>query len=612
MRNIIITESQYKLLISEQLSSKVYHFTSIRAAYDIIHNNEMFCQSALAGGGADDRNKKYKFYVSLSRTKSTKIGFGSNGNGRPRARIELDGDLLNQNFKGQAVNYWGAHDLLNKYTYMRHASGMRDDYVYMEVNEDDVPRDAVIVKKDKWVSYPTKNSPDYIKVGNTIFRKQHNKENTNPQIAWAYKETNGIPEDKLNVISDWDFKYPLTSSPLYVKHEGKTFKKERAIPNELAKHVDNEIEDRLFTDKSVIDNIRKYIKRVDIFIGDFNELEEGTKRLVYNMSLIRHVFLYDNIEDFDRQSENDITEQIKTMEDAYSLYGRTFAERESNASDIKNLLVKFFDLLTIGMSGQKEKYGYVANTLKKYGFDSYINDTIRDINRGVWGNFSSIASDCSSYVQNISKSPSKKGQQVLYMVSDILSKKGVRNWKELVNLLDDKYNTNKSKWDYIDEKNPRDITVLTINYRNFDITNDEDTNIWQILNLQTKQDRYWFVEDLIDKINYSTNGNWERDGEWINNIRNRDKNKFLKYLQNLTYQKVTIKQFDNLLKKLGYSFNQLAEDKGWEYQIEVKPLTYWDYTNSNIISPQLGNGTDDIWDCRDRYAEEVLYRKKES
>ena len=112
--NNLIKESLDKFLMKEALSSKVYHFTSIKSVFNILNTNEMFCQSSLATS-ADDYSDKYKFYVSFTRVKSPKEGFGYNlYKSSSFARIEFDGDKLNNNFSGRPVDYWNIDALSGK------------------------------------------------------------------------------------------------------------------------------------------------------------------------------------------------------------------------------------------------------------------------------------------------------------------------------------------------------------------------------------------------------------------------------------------------------------------------------------------------------------------
>lgn len=210
--NNLIKESLDKFLMKEALSSKVYHFTSVKSAFNILKTNEMFCQSSLATS-SDDYSDKYKFYVSFTRVKSPKEGFGYNSyKSSSFARIEFDGDKLNNNFSGRPVDYWNSESLTNKRKYMK---------------------DVTNQKAYKYVPYDGNDNVDA-------------------------KDMNGV--------YNYDFKYPKEDSPMYASFDGKIYKKEQIIPNEIQHHIFNETEDRIQTNKPIIENINKYITRVDILI----------------------------------------------------------------------------------------------------------------------------------------------------------------------------------------------------------------------------------------------------------------------------------------------------------------------------------------------------------
>ena len=129
-----IVRSCIRKVLNESLSRSVYHFTSIFSALSILETNEMFCQSGKVGNGADNMSGKYDFYISLTRTRSSHEGFGYASSRRGAvARIEFDGDKLNRNFHGEAVNYWGSGDLNNKFTYMRDTQNNKH-FEYMKSN----------------------------------------------------------------------------------------------------------------------------------------------------------------------------------------------------------------------------------------------------------------------------------------------------------------------------------------------------------------------------------------------------------------------------------------------------------------------------------------------
>lgn len=320
--NNLIKESLDKFLMKEALSSKVYHFTSIKSAFNILKTNEMFCQSSLATS-SDDYSDKYKFYISFTRVKSPKEGFGYNSyKSSSFARIEFDGDKLNNNFSGRPVDYWNNDSLTNKRKYMK---------------------DVTNQKAYRYVPYDGNDNVDAKDMGG------------------VYK---------------YDFKYPREDSPLYASFDGKIYKKEQIIPNEIQHHVFNEIEDRIQTNKPIIENINKYITRVDILI----DRNSGSKdEIVYarNLSFSKFVFVYDNMKDFIMQSENTVNKEIQndeSIENKIDLYKNVLRWSQN---DYIELLSSYLMLLTIDEHDMNKKFKLVSNILYDGNLGKYKGKVIK-------------------------------------------------------------------------------------------------------------------------------------------------------------------------------------------------------------------------------------------
>jgi hypothetical protein len=107
---IIITEEQIKKIIKEGTNrGEVYHYTN--KIVKILSDNKINLSSSL-GNEADKFGNKF-FFLSLSRTPSTKIGYGVHHN----FRLVLDGNKLNQNFKSIPFDYWKGDWKYNEYEY---------------------------------------------------------------------------------------------------------------------------------------------------------------------------------------------------------------------------------------------------------------------------------------------------------------------------------------------------------------------------------------------------------------------------------------------------------------------------------------------------------------
>lgn len=320
--NNLIKESLDKFLMKEALSSKVYHFTSVKSAFNILKTNEMFCQSSLATS-ADDYSDKYKFYVSFTRVKSPKEGFGYNSyKSSSFARIEFDGDKLNNNFNGRPVDYWNSDALSGKRKYMK---------------------DVTNQKAYKYVPYDGNDNVDA-------------------------KDMNGL--------NKYEFKYPIEDSPLYASFDGKIYKKEQIIPDDIQHHVFNEIEDRIQTNKPIIENINKYITRVDILIdrnGGSND------EIVYarDLSFSKFVFVYDNMKDFIMQSKNTVNKEIqndKSIENKIDLYKNVLRWSQN---DYIELLSSYLMLLTIDEHDMNKKFKLVSNILDDGNLGKYKGKVIK-------------------------------------------------------------------------------------------------------------------------------------------------------------------------------------------------------------------------------------------
>jgi 2'-5' RNA ligase len=93
--------------LNEGVSSIVYHFTTIDNLVDILEENRMKASKASSDpkdSFEEPLRKGYgKYFISLSRTRTTKLGYGSFFG---EVRIEFDGNILNYNHFGAPFNYY--------------------------------------------------------------------------------------------------------------------------------------------------------------------------------------------------------------------------------------------------------------------------------------------------------------------------------------------------------------------------------------------------------------------------------------------------------------------------------------------------------------------------
>ena len=537
--NNLIKESLDKFLMKEALSSKVYHFTSIKSAFNILKTNEMFCQSSLATS-ADDYSDKYKFYVSFTRVKSPKEGFGYNSYKRKSfARIEFDGDKLNNNFNGRPVDYWNNDSLTNKRKYMK---------------------DVTNQKAYKYVPYDGNDNVDA-------------------------KDMDGVYK--------YDFKYPKEDSPMYASFGGKIYKKEQIIPDDIQHHVFNEIEDRIQTNKPIIENINKYITRVDILIDRDSENKDD---IVYarNLSFSKWVFVYDNMNDFIMQSENTVNKEIQDDDSIESRIDLRNTLSTIGQSYYIELLSSYLMLLTINERDTNKKFKLVSNILEDGNLGKYKRDVIKKISSYRWGvNIEDCITSLKVSAQNISKNPTRQGQEVLHFMTSSMRKLGYKSFIDMYKKIKEGSSKKESK---IDTESRRTFTILKTSYYKFDITDEKNVDFWYILDMKERlSDRYYFFENIIDEMVRNGLIDKVRGGEYT----------FTKYCKNLAHKNITLGDIDSIFGKIGLTFQDLFEMYGITFSIETKDLNYWDFLDERVNAP-FPYKNDDLWEQRHEYAMDVF------
>ena len=587
--------------LDESLSERIFHFTTLKSGYNILKTNEMFCQSAFAGYGADDYSKGKKFYISFSRNKSPYEGFGSNK--ASCVRFEFDGKLLNQSFEGHPINYWGASYLNNKYSYHRRASGLSDWYNYEPLS--DLPN-GVEATKVKRVPHASASSPQYIDLNGSYAEKVRHKNDIDKEIGYKYYPTknfiNGAQE-----VSKVDFEFPSKNSPKYISYNGKTYELERAIPSEIAKHVDNEFEDRLFTTKASIHNIRDYIKRVDVLIENFETLSEESKRYAYGFALMGSCSIYGNANDFLAQNDNVINKKILDMSDAFNKYGQVFA---SNQTYVIDLFANFFKALTTPMDNDQKRNHFISSTLKRYSFGHLTKNVIKKMN-SLWGNYKNCLDMTSDETKRVSKNPSKDGQTALQLITDVMQEKGYSSWRDaaikIQAEIDEKYGHGNGARNNVDYNVSKKLRILVSNGHKFDITDDSKTDFWYIFEMKTIQSRYSFINDLMYDLE-----NEYYNPRWFEAIRDHNIDKFKRYLQHLAHKKVTFGKMKAIFDKLGVNIEGISM-LGYP-DIKEIVVDYWEFTSKGILPPYKLQGqkeNESLWDICDKYANE-LYKKSEA
>jgi len=178
-KRIIIGESQYKRLLREALSSRVFHFCGLNSAYEICASNTFLLQSAYAKD-ADNYDKKRKYYLSLTRVRNSLFGY-SNKYSQGGVRIELDGELLNRNYVGKPINYWNG--LVDKFEYTRQAErGLKGDSLKTQTSTEN---------EDRLFSYEPiiSDANKYIVSVDVLLPQKNVTEDEKQKIAYSFLKT---------------------------------------------------------------------------------------------------------------------------------------------------------------------------------------------------------------------------------------------------------------------------------------------------------------------------------------------------------------------------------------------------------------------------------------
>lgn len=203
--------------INESLSSKLYHFTTINILSVMDSFNEILLSSVGDNNNDKELNSGFNFYLSFTRERTSQVGYAGYKNGafndiiaqrekefgdeknnefreKPLSelllvRLEFDGNLLNNSFKGKPVNYHYRHNKFNKL----HKMFSPEELVVFRQSED-----RLLSNK-----YKIENADKYIKRIDVLFPENEifktGKFNKTAKYL-AYLLLNGTFKDKMNVF----------------------------------------------------------------------------------------------------------------------------------------------------------------------------------------------------------------------------------------------------------------------------------------------------------------------------------------------------------------------------------------------------------------------------
>ncbi len=140
----------------------------------------------------------------------------------------------------------------------------------------------------------------------------------------------------------------------------------------------NEFEDRLISDKPNIDNVSKYIKRIDILFPEQRHINTLDNNIIYEeINLCKKlnipVFVYENKNDM-TYSKNSITDTIKYVETEEKEYESPYKDRDTFSHYNELVALFFYDKKYL------DNYDLFEHDIKKYLNDNKL-DIVIDIHK---------------------------------------------------------------------------------------------------------------------------------------------------------------------------------------------------------------------------------------
>lgn len=302
-----------------------------------------------------------------------------------------------------------------------------------------------------------------------------------------------------------------------------------------AHHTRNESEDRMFSNEPTLYDAHKYIKRIDVI---FNPQNETQYQYVYHMlmsKLSKYIFVYDNENDFNKQSDNTLNKQINND---YGNYGKYYNTKPNDNTDIKSyayILGKILNFIFSGEISEKNTGKEAANLLKQYGLEKYLNgQLINNIKKGNIGNIRNIIDEISNVISDFSRQPNEETQKIVKLLTDYFKKHNLKTYRDALKYKIELGVVSDYDSDQLTDKE-KEIQFLTYKGHNFNeiiIPNPNKTSFWELF-----PDR----ENFINNLYYAAE----------DKHNSKDNESFYKYLQHMAKNNVTVSQMLDTVNKLG-------------------------------------------------------------
>lgn len=342
-------------------------------------------------------------------------------------------------------------------------------------------------------------------------------------------------------------------------------------------HVSNESEDRLLSYDPVIQNVRKYIKSVDVLIVDFEEDAEKMKMaqaFKWGTKLRELVHVFSSVEEFNKPNGKDSNENIE-----YDSSGFQMPYRNVRGINDALMQIVYFIAYANPRFNKKDFPREVAKLLKEYElseFNGLIGKMTNDFNRIY--SVRQIADNLDAARRTLSDEPNNQTYKIAKMMTDYFLSIGANSFRDAFlkkcEIADDFYDHRGNVYDRID---------TNVKYP-FLIFNKH------VISLYPSKDRFceaarWdddycrnHADSIAGEVMYS-------DG--YNKSGSKNYNSMFQFIYKL-FRRGSVLEVYNTLRKIGLSDEYL---KSWNISVEYKELDYWDavrYDTVRTVSKKMG------------------------
>ena len=304
-------------------------------------------------------------------------------------------------------------------------------------------------------------------------------------------------------------------------------------------HVDFEYEDRIMTNDSEMYPAWKYITRVDVYVSSVDIPDR-----IMNL-YSKKTFFYDDINEFNRQSDKNIKNIFEYLKD------KDLVKYRNNTSHGGAVAVEFGKLLYGPLNMPINK---IANLFRKYNLEKFLDvkkiTSWRSQGATDERDICEITNALSNNMHNISRYPNETTQRVNKMVTDTLRKMGIGSWYELKN----KVLSKKSEEKDIDYAN-LDIPIRCLKVGSKYVLEPDKVSVWKYF---PYNDKKTLIDNLYTDITNDYGGSGERHSS-------KDDEHFYKYLQHKLKNDFTVADFVKLIKKFNIIGMYISEPSEIEW-----------------------------------------------